>query len=84
VIEVHSHVHLDGRELFTSVERQSVANQRRTGHAGVAGERADPDREKPRPVSSWAGFPFPGGPYGGEIRVTPPGERGIYRMRPAN
>jgi hypothetical protein len=35
VIEVHSHVHLDDREFFTSVERQSVASQRRTGHAGV-------------------------------------------------
>jgi hypothetical protein len=35
VIEVHRHVRLDGRELFTSVERQSVANPGRTGRTAV-------------------------------------------------
>lgn len=35
VIEVHSHVHLDGRELFTSVQRSAVTTQRRTGHSGL-------------------------------------------------
>jgi hypothetical protein len=33
-VEVHSHLHLDGRELFS----QSVASQRRTGPLGWAGE----------------------------------------------
>jgi hypothetical protein len=36
VIEVHSHVHLDGKEIFKTVQRQSVNEQRRTGTNGLA------------------------------------------------
>jgi phage-related protein len=35
VIEVHSHVHLDGREIHASVSRQAVQSQRRTGQTGM-------------------------------------------------
>lgn len=36
VIEVHSHVHLDGKEIFKTVQRESVGTQRRTGTNGLS------------------------------------------------
>jgi hypothetical protein len=36
VIEVHSHVHLDGKEIFKTVQRESVGAQRRTGTNGLS------------------------------------------------
>jgi phage-related tail protein len=35
VIEVHSHVHLDGKEIFKTVQRESVGAQRRSGTNGL-------------------------------------------------
>lgn len=36
VIEVHSIVHLDSKEIFRGVQRQGVETQRRTGHSGLS------------------------------------------------
>ena len=32
----HIHVYLDGRQIYSSVQKQAVASQRRTGHNGLA------------------------------------------------
>lgn len=34
--ETHIHVHLDGRQIYSAVAKQSVQNQRRTGSTGMA------------------------------------------------
>jgi hypothetical protein len=31
----HVHVHLNGREIFTEIQKQAVSNQIRTGHPGM-------------------------------------------------
>jgi hypothetical protein len=32
----HIHVHLDGREIYSAVQKQAVTSQRRTGHNGMS------------------------------------------------